>query len=169
VHHDGRDRDRHDQRDRPARAHRAQAVFGGRRAEAKTKPTTESVSAFLARIEDPIRRADCASLVALMQEATGEPAAMWGSSIVGFGRYRYTYDSGHSGESMLVGFSPRKGDLSLYVMAGNEAVADLLPGLGKHKAGKGCLYVKRLADVDQSVLREIVTRSAATIRERWPS
>lgn len=137
--------------------------------EAKTKPTPGDVPAFLAAVNDPVRRADCAMLVALFGEITGAPAKMWGSSIVGFGCYRYTYASGHSGEAPLIGFSPRKGDLSIYLMSGFEEETDRLARLGKHKLGKACLYVKRLADIDLAVLRDLATGSVVEMRRRHPA
>jgi hypothetical protein len=102
----------------------------------------------------------------MMQAATGEKPAMWGSSIVGFGTYRYLYDSGHGGESALVGFSPRKGDISIYITPGLDRYAAELAKLGKHKAGKACLYVKRLADVDVAVLEGIVTDSVRVMADK---
>ncbi len=94
-----------------------------------------------------------------MKDVTGEEPTMWGSSIVGFGRYRYKYESGREGEWMITGFSPRKTDLTLYIMHGFERVADLMTRLGKHKTGKSCLYIKKLSDVDLGVLRKIVEKS----------
>jgi len=126
---------------------------------AKTAPTAVSVADFLGAITEPERRADCDVLVKLMQSATGEKATMWGPSIVGFGAYHYVYDSGRSGDSALVAFSPRKGDISIYIVNGLEAYAAQLARLGKHKTGKVCLYVKRLADIDLAVLKEIVDDS----------
>ena len=128
-------------------------------AEPKTRPTGTTLQEFLAGVADPARRADCAAVAASMQQATGEPAVIWGSSIVGFGRYRYRYGSGREADWPLVGFAARKNDLTLYlVFDGSEA---LLAKLGKHKTGKGCLYLKSLADVDQRVLAEMIARSVA--------
>lgn len=127
-------------------------------AELKTKPTEASVEGFLAGVTDDERRADCQALVKLMQRATRAKPRMWGPSIVGFGSYRYKYDSGREGEWFLAGFSPRKSDLTLYIMSGLGPHAGLLRKLGKHKTGKSCLYLKRLADVDLDVLRELVLR-----------
>ena len=126
---------------------------------AKTAPTAVSVADFLSGIADPERRADCDALVALMQAATGEQATLWGPSIVGFGCYHYVYGSGHSGDAALVGFSPRKGDISIYIVNGLDRYASHLARLGKHKTGKVCLYVKRLADIDMGVLKEMVEDS----------
>ena len=132
-------------------------------AEAKTKATAESVEAFLGDVADEARRADCRTLVDLMREATGAEPRMWGGSIVGFGSYHYTYESGREGDWFIQGFSPRKGDLSLYVMPGFEAFDGVLDRLGKFKTGKACLYVKRLSDVDLDVLRELLACSVAAM------
>jgi hypothetical protein len=129
-------------------------------AELKTKPTETSVESFLAGVADDARRADCRALVKLMKRVTKAKPRMWGPSIVGFGSYRYKYDSGREGEWFLAGFSPRKSDLTLYIMSGLGPHAALLGRLGKHKTGKSCLYLKRLADVDLDVLRELIERGA---------
>lgn len=136
--------------------------------EAKTLPNDASVAAFLAAVDDPQRRADAQQLVRLMQQATGEPPVLWGSAIVGFGRYHYRYASGHVGDSCLVGFSPRKGDISLYLQDGFDERADLLARLGRHKLGKVCLYLRRLADVDMAVLADLIGQSVAEMRRRHP-
>ncbi|MET8312225.1 DUF1801 domain-containing protein [Micromonospora sp. NPDC005173] len=129
--------------------------------EPVTVPTEVSVDDFLAAIPDERQRADAGRLRAIMGEVTGEPAVMWGPSIVGFGRYRYTYASGHSGEAPLAGFSPRKQNLVVYLVGGFEdRYGPILARLGPHRAGKGCLYVKRLDDVDGSALRELIDRTA---------
>jgi hypothetical protein len=128
-------------------------------AEPKTKATAESVAKFLAKVSDAKRREDCLTVVKLMKAATGEEAVMWGSSIVGFGRYKLTYAGGREAEWPIIGFSPRKNDLTLYVGLGSGKFKDLLARLGKHKAGKGCLYLKGLEGVDQSVLKEIIEQS----------
>src|SRR5436190_16536273 len=117
-------------------------------AEPKTKETDQSVAEFLDAIEDERRRRDCWTVAKLMRKATKAEPKMWGTSIVGFGRYAYTYASGHSGEWPIVGFSPRKNDLTLYVRLGTPGSSELLETLGKHKVGKGCLYLKKLEDVD---------------------
>ena len=137
--------------------------------EAKTKPTQASVAEHLAAIEDPARRADCEVLVKLMRKLTGQPPKLWGPSIVGFGRYRYTYESGHSGESCVTGFAARKGDLSIYLVAASPDQPELLARLGKHRMGKACLYVRRLADVDLDVLERLVAGAVAEVRRRHPS
>jgi hypothetical protein len=128
-------------------------------AELKTKPTTISIEEFLSNKVDTPRHADCRAIASMMQKATGEPPVMWGSSIVGFGRYKYEYESGREGEWMMVGFSPRKTDLTIYIMPGFDRYEALLAKLGKHKIGKSCLYIKRLADVDTKVLKTIIDDS----------
>lgn len=127
-------------------------------AEAKTKPTVQSVDAFLAAVEKPVRRQDAMALREMMERVTGETATMWGPSIIGFGSYHYQYASGHQGDTCRVGFSPRSANLVLYVGAVPE-YESLLDRLGKHKHGKGCLYLNKLADVNLTVLEEIVRRS----------
>jgi hypothetical protein len=129
--------------------------------------TGRSVQEFLAEVSNDTRRADAAELVRLMEGVTGQPPAMWGPSIVGFGRYHYRYASGREGDAPVVAFSPRKAQLVLYLLDGFEEYGPLLDRLGPHSTGKSCLYVKRLADVDLSVLRELVERSAAAV-EGWP-
>jgi hypothetical protein len=133
-------------------------------AELKTRPTGASVTHFISAIPDPVRRGDCRTLASLMTRATGAKAEMWGPSIVGFGRFHYRYDSGREGDWFLAGFSPRKQDLTVYVMGGLKDNAALLAKLGKHKTSAGCLYLKRLAEVDLSVLEKLVAHSAATLR-----
>lgn len=137
-------------------------------AEQKTRPTAASAADFIAAVEDPKRRADAEAACALLAEATGEPATMWGPSIVGFGAYHYRYASGHEGDAPLVGFSPRKGNLVFYLSGCEERRDDFLARLGRHKAGKGCVYVNRLADVDPAVLKEMAAASAASLKARYP-
>ena len=128
-------------------------------AELKTKETTASVSAFLNQIADEGRRKDCFAVVDLMRAVTKEEPKMWGSGIVGFGLYHYKYESGREGDWMITGFSPRKGDLTLYIGGVFEKFPDLMKNLGKYKTGKGCLYIKKLTDVDVKILRKLVTES----------
>ena len=130
-------------------------------AELKTQPTDADVAAFLNGVEPESKRADCFAVKSLMEEATGAPAQMWGSSIVGFGRYHYKYASGREAEWMLTGFAPRKQSLTLYIMDGFDGYDELMARLGKHTTGKSCLYIKKLADVDMDVLRELVAKSVA--------
>ena len=137
-------------------------------AETKTKPTALSVADFIAAVEDPKRREDATALVAIIEDETGEKATMWGSSIIGFGRYHYRYDSGHEGDACLVGFSPRKANLVLYMTADEPERSERLTRLGKHKSGKGCVYVNRLADLDEAVLREMARVSVETLKARYP-
>lgn len=136
--------------------------------EAKTRPTEVSVEAFIAAVEHPGRRADAAALCAMMMEISGQPAVMWGPSIVGFGAYHFRYDSGREGDAPLIGFSPRKAKLVLYLMAGFEGRQDLLARLGKAKTGGGCLYLNRLAEVDQDVLRELIASALDEMKRRYP-
>ncbi|HEV8483113.1 MAG TPA: DUF1801 domain-containing protein [Blastocatellia bacterium] len=131
--------------------------------ELKTKANTASVEKFLNGIEDEQRRQDCFRVLQLMKAATKTEPAMWGASIVGFGRYRYKYESGTKGEWFLMGFSPRKQDLTLYIMSGLERYSALLKKLGKHKTGRACLYIKRLDDVDESTLKQLIERSLTDI------
>jgi hypothetical protein len=139
--------------------------------QAKTTATRESATAHIAAITDDVRRADCKQLVTIMKRVTGASPKMWGPSIIGFDSYHYRYDTGHEGESCLVGFASGKQHISIYLMAGYEAAETkaLLAKLGKHKLGKACLYIKRLSDVELSVLETLITRSAAEIRRRYPS
>jgi len=138
-------------------------------ADNKTKPTKLNVAAFIDALTDPSKRADAKALVKLMQSATGERPKMWGASIIGFGSCHYKYDSGREGDMPLVGFSPRKAATVLYNMTGLSDPEGLVTKLGKHTTGKGCLYIKRLADVDQKVLEDLVVKSVAAMRARRPS
>jgi hypothetical protein len=122
----------------------------------KTVATGASVEEFLAGVEHPVRREDGRRLLELMSGITGQPAQMWGPTIVGFGRYHYRYESGREGDAAAVGFSPRKASLSLYGLTYGPEAAELLGRLGKHRTGAGCLYINKLADVDQAVLAELV-------------
>jgi len=138
-------------------------------ADNKTKPTKVSVAAFIDALTDQTSRADAKALVKLMQSATGEKAKMWGPSIIGFGSYHYTYESGREGDAPLIGFSPRKAATVLYGATGCGDSEALLTKLGKHSTGKGCLYIKKLADVDYKVLEDMVVKSVAAKRARYPS
>lgn len=128
-------------------------------AENKTKATYASPGQYIAAIADDSRREDCESLLALMARASKYPAVMWGTAIVGFGVHRYELAGGKSGEICAVGFSSRKGDISIYGVTGHVAAPELLAKLGKHKHGKSCLYVSRLADIDLKVLEKLVSQS----------
>ena len=135
----------------------------------KTRPEAASADAFIAAIEDPDRRSDCTRIAGIMAEATGAPATMWGASMVGFGSYHYRYASGREGDWFLTGFAPRKSNISLYIMAGFDRFDSLMRDLGKYKTGKSCLYIKRLADIDEAVLIELIHESVAWMREQYPS
>jgi len=126
-------------------------------AENKTKPTKVSVSAYIAAGADEGRRADAKALVALMQKVSGEKAAMWGPSIIGFGTHHYVHDSGREGDMPIVAFSPRKPATVLYALSGAPGADALLAKLGTFKMGKGCIYIKSLADIDLKVLEKLVT------------
>lgn len=134
----------------------------------KTQPTDAAVAEFIAAVPDAVRRADAEQLVALMGAESGEPATMWGPSIIGFGSYHYRYDSGREGDMARIGFSPRKAETVLYLVDGYDEQQDLLARLGKHRAGKACLYIKRLADVDMTVLMEMIRRSLAHMDVLYP-
>ena len=138
-------------------------------AENKTKATKLSVTAFIDALTDPTRRADARALVNLMETAAGEKPKMWGPSIIGFGSSHYTYDSGREGDMPLIAFSPRKAATVLYNMIGFSDSAALLAKLGKHSTGKGCLYIKKLADVDQQVLKSLIRKALAASRTRHAS
>ena len=135
-------------------------------AELKTRPSRRSVTAFLAGIRDADRRRDCATLVRLMRRATGARPVMWGASVVGFGAYHYRYASGREEDWFLTGFSPRKRDLTVYLLAGARRDPALLKRLGRHTASVGCLYLDRLADVDVRVLEQLITRSVRRLLAR---
>lgn len=131
----------------------------------KTRPTDQNVTDFLNTVHHRTRREDGFALLEIMEEVTGEEAVMWGSSIVGFGSYHYKYESGREGDMPLVGFSPRKQSMTLYIMPGFDQYEDMLEKLGKHKTGKSCLYVNKLADVDEDVLRRLIRHSYEHMKE----
>ena len=133
----------------------------------KTQPNNSSVTDFLKAVEDPKRRSDCHTVAKMMREATGAKAKMWGKNIVGFGKYDYTYASGRSGTWMLCGFSPRKRDLTIYIMPGFSSFKPLMKMLGKHKTGSSCLYIKRLSDVDQPTLEKLIGQSVSLMRKKY--
>ena len=136
-------------------------------AENKTKPTKLSVTAFMKGIDDPGMRSDARKVSAMMRKATGARARMWGASIVGFGEYHYKYASGREGDFMITGFSPRKQALTLYVIPGFKPFESLMKKLGKYKTGKSCLYIKRLSDVDESVLEKLIAGSVKHMRKNY--
>lgn len=127
--------------------------------ELKTKPTGEDITRFLNEIDDEKKRQDCFTVLELMGEITKTEPKLWASSMIGFGEYHYKYASGHEGDSFIVGFAPRKQNLTLYVLSGFEQQEQLLEKLGKYKAGKGCLYIKKLEDIHLPTLREMIRRS----------
>lgn len=127
----------------------------------KTQPSNDDVAAFVDRVADPIKRADSLELISMLSAATGEPAVLWGTSIIGFGSRHYRYANGHEGDTAQIGFSPRSTALTLYLSVDFDDYADALAQLGKHRIGKGCLYVKRLSDIDDRVLRELIVESVA--------
>lgn len=134
----------------------------------KTKPTGEDVEHLIDAIEDDTRRSDCRTVMNIMREATGEEPRIWGSGMVGFGSYHYKYESGREGDWFLTGFASRKSSLTLYVMAGFDRYDTLMKNLGSYKTGKSCLYVKRLEDVDEEVLRELVQASVEHMKKTYP-
>ncbi|MEO6395700.1 MAG: DUF1801 domain-containing protein [Devosia sp.] len=137
-------------------------------AETKTKPTSVAVHEYIAQIEDAQQRADSAVLLEMMRKITGEEPRMWGPSIVGFGTYHYKYASGHEGDSCIAGFSPRKAEFSIYLWPEAQPWREeLLAKLGKHRMGKGCLYVKRLENIDMEVLEQLVRRSVKVTHDRY--
>ncbi|MEX0584660.1 MAG: DUF1801 domain-containing protein [Natronospirillum sp.] len=136
-------------------------------AELKTQETDQDVEAFLSGVDHPQRQRDARAVLALMHDITGQPPRLWGTSMVGFGRYRYRYNSGHEGEWFVTGFAPRKTALTLYIMSGFSAYDDLMQRLGKYKTGKSCLYVKRLEDIDQAVLAELIRKSMQYMHDTW--
>ena len=138
--------------------------------ETKTKENDASVRAFIDALPDERKRADTLILLDLFERMSGYPAKMWGPSIIGFGRYHYKYDSGHEGDMCRTGFSPRKANIALYGIGEHqsEPVTALLAKLGKHKAGKGCLYVNRLSDVDIDVLGELIRVGLAQMDAKYP-
>jgi hypothetical protein len=137
------------------------------RNENKTKPTKVSPAAFIAKVANEQQRKDCRELTKLFREVTGKPAKMWGPSIVGFDSYHYVYPSGREGDAPLIGFAPRKNELSLY-MAPYLDDKGLKAKLGKHRSGAGCLNVKQLDDIDRDVLRRLASASIAELRKRYP-
>ncbi len=136
--------------------------------ELKTKVNDADVVAFLNGVADERKRQDCFAVLELMRRVTGEEPKMWGASIVGFGAYHYVYATGNSGDWLLTGFAPRAQNITLYIIAGFDQYPDLMARLGKYKTGKSCLYVKRLADVDLTVLEELVAMSVEHMRQTNP-
>lgn len=135
----------------------------------KTKPTDVTPDAYIASLEPEVRRSNAFQLLALFRDVTGEAGQMWGPSIIGFGKYRYRYASGRSGESLRTGFSPRVPRSVIYIMPGFETLRPLLEKLGPHKTEKSCLYIPSLVKVDQTVLRSIIAQSLGKMRELYPA
>ena len=138
-------------------------------AETRTRPTDVSVDAFLDAVPDPVRRADGKAVDAMMRRVTGHDPVMWGPTIIGYGSYHYRYDSGHEGDACRLGFSPRKAELVLYVLADRPGLDADLAQLGKHRTGKSCLYIRKLADVDVEVLERIVRGGWDEMNRRYPA
>ncbi|MGM0945213.1 MAG: DUF1801 domain-containing protein [Bacteroidota bacterium] len=139
-------------------------------AENKTQPTDASVDDFLSQVESPKKREDAFRIKQIMEEVTGEKAVMWGDSIVGFGQYHYKYESGREGDFLIVGFSPRKTSLSIYLLGCMEKSFDsLFAQLGKHKTGASCLYINKLADVDEQILRQLIKESYDWMKANYPT
>ena len=137
-------------------------------AELKTKPNHKSVAAFIQSIEEK-RRDDCKTICDLMKSITGKPPCMWGENIVGFGQYHYKYASGREGDWFVTGFSPRKQNLTIYIMPGFSSYQLLLSKLGKHKTSVSCLYVKKLDDIDIKILKQLITRSVRDMSKLYKS
>lgn len=135
--------------------------------ENKTKPTQVAAADFLASIDDAQRREDCQVILQIMERVTGEPAVMWGPGIAGFGTYHYRYESGREGDWAVTGFSPRKNDTSVYLTSAGPSQPELLARLGRHKMGKSCLYIRKLADVDAAVLEQLIADSVKEVRRRY--
>ena len=133
----------------------------------KTKPTDASVDDFINQISNEQRKADCLELLKMFSEVTGEPAKMWGDNMVGFGKYHYKYKSGHEGEWFLTGFSPRKQNLTIYIMAGFQNYEELLKDLGKYKTSSSCLYLKKLEDIDRGVLKKLISTSVEDMKKKY--
>jgi Domain of unknown function (DU1801) len=138
------------------------------KAELKTKPTEISVGSFVDTVADEKQRADAHKIAAMMERLSGHAPKMWGPSIIGFGSYNYKYDSGREGDMCRIGFSPRKGNTLLYLIGGFEEQAALLAKRGKHKIGKSCLYIKRLSDLDEMTLEQLIVESLAHMAQKYP-
>lgn len=138
------------------------------KAENKTTITPVDPADFIAAVEHPTRRADALVLDGLFRRVTGFQPRMWGPTIIGYGQYHYIYDSGREGDFLATGFSPRKANLSIYIMPGCADFGSILDRLGKHRIGKSCLYVNKLADIDLTVLEELVRAGLDDLGQRWP-
>lgn len=138
-------------------------------AKNKTTETTFSVTHFINTVEEEGKRSDAFELLKIMQEVTGFEPKMWGSSIIGFGSYHYKYASGHEGDAALVGFSPRKASISLYIYLSDDKKEELLSKFGKHKAAKGCIYIKKLTEIDREILKIMISTSVKELQKLYPS
>ncbi|MPY18778.1 DUF1801 domain-containing protein [Paenibacillus glucanolyticus] len=136
--------------------------------EQKTKETDNSVVEFIEQVDSPKKREDAYRLLDIFEETSGFPAKMWGPSIIGYGSYHYRYASGHEGDAPLVGFSPRKAKISLYFAPGDDKREELLKNFGKHRAGKGCVYINKIADIDVEVLKQLIRESIVFLNETYP-
>ncbi|TYS69187.1 DUF1801 domain-containing protein [Sutcliffiella horikoshii] len=136
--------------------------------ELKTKETDNSVIEFIETVESPKKREDAYKLLEIFTETTGYEAKMWGPSIIGFGSYHYKYPTGHEGDAMLVGFSPRKAKISLYFATGDSKREELLKSFGKHTTGKACVYINKVADIDVEVLKALIKQSMLFLQETYP-
>ncbi len=150
-------------------AKKSAAKKAAKAAENITKPTKQSVSAFIKAVENDTRRRDANAVLAMMKKITGEKAKMWGPSIIGFGEYHYKYESGREGDMLNVGFSPRKANMVLYVLGSLNKNDPLFAKLGKFKRGSACLYVNKLEDVDLKVLEKVIAKSYKTTKKNWPA
>ncbi|WP_339268027.1 DUF1801 domain-containing protein [Paenibacillus sp. FSL K6-1330] len=137
--------------------------------EQKTKETDHSVVEFIEQVDSPKKREDAYRLLEVFEETSGFPAKMWGPSIIGFGSYHYRYATGHEGDAPFVGFSPRKAKISLYFAPGDERRGELLTSFGKHMAGKGCVYINKVADIDMEVLKQLIRESIAFLNKTYPA
>ncbi|XOV93260.1 MAG: DUF1801 domain-containing protein [Bacteroidota bacterium] len=136
-------------------------------AENKTQPTDQDVTAFIGSVDDEIKKADCFKLIEIMQEITKMPPKMWGPAIVGFGEYHYKYDSGREGDFFIVGFSPRKQNLTIYIMPGFDRYPEHMAQIGKYKTGKSCLYTKKLDDLNLDILKKLIKDSVSYMNKRY--
>jgi hypothetical protein len=135
----------------------------------KTKETDNSVIEFIENVENPKKREDAYKLIDIFTETTGFDAKMWGPSIIGFGSYHYKYESGHEGDAPLVGFSPRKAKVSLYFAPGETKREELLKNFGKYTTGKACVYINKIADIEITVLKELITLSVQFLQKKYPN
>lgn len=137
------------------------------KAKLKTKENEASVEDFINQVEDETKRNDCWKIAAMMEKSSGKPPKMWGTSIVGFDQYHYKYESGTEGDMCRIGFSPRKQNMTVYIVDGFEKYAELMSKLGKHKTGKSCLYFKKLSDVDEKILNELIELSVKWFNDKY--